>query len=164
MDARCEADLGFVKFWANEPDEAAWHYERAIDTLPYHPELSADAGMSFSFVGDFDKAASVLERSIANLPLQADYRLWSLGDVYFARRDYGSSLKWLSRMSDQTQAHRLMAANKARLGLDASMHVRKVLAQQPDFSVNRWVDLQPFTRDEEREDFLEALLLAGLPP
>jgi adenylate cyclase len=163
-DARCEADLGFVKFWAKEPTESAWHYERSIDTLPYHPELSADAGMVFSYVGQKDQAASVLERSIANLPTDADYRLWSLGDVFFAKHDYRNSLKWLSRMADQSQAQRLMAANKARLGLDPSEHVAKVLALQPDFSVRHWTSIQPFTDEGDRMDFEEALLLAGLPP
>ncbi len=163
-DARCEADLGFVKLWDNEPIESAWHYERSLDALPYHPELAADAGMVFGYVGSHDKAASVLERSIANLPNDADYRLWSLGDVYHAKRDYKNSLKWLSRMTDQSQAQRLMAANKARLGLDASKHVANVLALQPEFSVRHWVSIQPFTDDQERLDFEEGLLLAGLPP
>ncbi len=163
-DARCEADLGFVKLWANEPSNSAWHYERSIDALPFHPELSADAGLVFSYVGEVDKAARVLEQSLANHPVNADNRLWSLGDVFFGCRDYGNSLKWLSRMTYQTQAQRMMAANKARLGLDASEHVANVLALQPDFSVHHWVSIQPFTREEEREDFKQALLLAGLPP
>lgn len=163
-DARCEADLGFVKLWANEPVESAWHYERSLEALPYHPELAADAGMVFGYIGSHDKAALVIERSIANLPTDADYRLWSLGDVYHAKRDYKNSLKWLSRMTDQSQAQRLMAANKARLGLDASKHVANVLALQPEFSVRHWVGIQPFTDEQERMDFAEALLLAGLPP
>jgi tetratricopeptide (TPR) repeat protein len=163
-DARCEADLGFVKLWANEPIESAWHYERSLDALPYHPELAADAGMVFGYIGSLDKAAAVLERSIANLPTDADYRLWSLGDVYHSKRDYKSSLKWLSRMTDQSQAQRLMAANKARLGLDASKNVANVLALQPDFSSRHWASIQPFTDEQDRMDYEEALLLAGLPP
>jgi adenylate cyclase len=162
-DSRCQADLGFVKFWNGEPQDAAWHYNRSLDALPFHPELSADAGMVYSYVANNEKAVSVLEHSIANLPLDADYRLWSLGDVYYAKKDYKNSLKWLQRMSDQTQAHRLLAANKARLGLDASAHVKNVLAQQPDFSVSHWIAIQPFTNEEDRIDYEEALLLAGLP-
>ena len=163
-DPRCQADLGFVRFWSNEPLESAWHYERSLDALPFHPELAADAGMVFSYVERNAEAASVLERSIANLPSDADYRLWSLGDVYFAKRDYANSLKWLSRMSDQSQAQRLLAANKARLGLDPSRHVAKVLEMQPDFSVRHWVAIQPFTNERDRIDYEEALLMAGLPP
>ncbi len=162
-DARSEADLGFVKLWANEPVDSAWHYERSLDVLPYHPELAADAGMVFGYIGKGEKAATVLEKSIANLPFDADYRLWSLGDVYHSKRDYKNSLKWLSRMADQSQAQRLMAANKVRLGLDPTQHVQNVLALQPDFSVQRWVNIQPFTNEEDRVDFAEALLLAGLP-
>ena len=162
-DCRCQADLGFVKFWNGEPHEAAWHYNRSLEALPFHPELSADAGMVYSYIANNEKAVSVLEHSIANLPLDADYRLWSLGDVYYAKRDYKNSLKWLSRMSDQSQAQRLLAANKARLGLDARVHVKNVLAQQPDFSVTHWIAIQPFTNDEDRIDYEEALLLAGLP-
>ena len=85
------------------------------------------------------------------------------GDVYYAKKEYKNSLKWLSRMSDQSQAHRLLAANKARLGMDASVHVKNVLAQQPDFSVSHWIAIQPFTKEEDRIDYEEALLLAGLP-
>ena len=162
-DSRCQADLGFVKFWNGEPVEAAWHYNRSLEALPFHPELSADAGMVYSYIDNNERAVSVLEHSIANLPLDADYRLWSLGDVYYAKKEYKNSLKWLSRMSDQSQAHRLLAANKARLGMDASVHVKNVLAQQPDFSVSHWIAIQPFTKEEDRIDYEEALLLAGLP-
>ncbi len=163
-DWRCQADLAFVKFWNNEPREAEWHYDRSLETLSFHPELAADAGMVYSFVGDNGKAEKILEHSIANLPNDADYRLWSLGDVCFSKRDYANSLKWISRMRDKSQAQRLFAANKARLGLDPSMHVRNVLARQPDFSVGRWVSIQPFTNEAERIDYEEALLAAGLPP
>jgi hypothetical protein len=37
-------------------------------------------------------------------------------------------------------------------------------SQQPDFSVRHWVAIQPFTNEEERIEFEQALLLAGLPP
>ena len=163
-DARCQADLGFVRFWCNEAIESAWHYDRSLDALPFHPELAADAGMVYSYIGRNQEAASILERSVANLPNDADYRLWSLGDVYYSQRDYANSIKWLSRMSDQSQAQRLLAASKARLGLDPTRHVKAVMSLQPDFSVRHWVAIQPFTHEEERIEFEQALLLAGLPP
>jgi len=163
-DARCQADLGFVRFWNNEARESAWHYERSMAALPFHPELAADAGMVFSYVGRTEEAAAILERSVANLPMDSDYRLWSLGDVYFARHDYKASLKWLGRMADQSQAQRLLAACKARLGLDPAGHVSAVLRHQPDFSVRRWIAIQPFANEADRIDYEEALLQAGLPP
>ncbi len=162
-DPRVQADLGFVKFWNKDLAEAAWHYDRSLDSLPFHPELAADAGMVFSYSSNNHKAAAVLERSIANLPNNPDYRLWSLGDVHFAERNYADALKWLSRMNDQSQAQRLLAASKARLGLDAKQHVERVLLHQPDFSVMRWVAIQPFANEAERLDYQEALLAAGLP-
>ena len=58
----------------------------------------------------------------------------------------------------------LLAASKARLGLDPTRHVKSVMIQQPDFSVRHWVAIQPFTDEEERVEFEQALLLAGLPP
>jgi adenylate cyclase len=162
-DPRCEADLAFVKFWANETHDAVWHYERAVDVLPYHAELAADAGMVLGYTGQSERAVKILEHSIANIPNDVDYRLWSLGDVYHSLKNYKQSLNWLSRMKDQSQAQRLMAANKFRLGLDPSPHVAKVLAMQPDFSVTRWTSIQPFSDESERLDYEEALLGAGLP-
>jgi adenylate cyclase len=73
-DARCQADLGFVRFWCNEAIESAWHYDRSLDALPFHPELAADAGMVYSYIGRSQEAAAILERSVANLPSDADYR------------------------------------------------------------------------------------------
>jgi tetratricopeptide (TPR) repeat protein len=119
--------------------------------------------MVFSYVGRNTEAVNILERSVTNLPADSDYRLWSLGDVYFAQRDYKNSLKWLGRMSNQSQAQRLLAACKGRLGLDPTPHVKAVLRQQPGFSVRQWVSIQPFEREADRLDFEEALLLAGLP-
>jgi adenylate cyclase len=163
-DARCEADLAFVRFWANETSQAIWHYERAVEVLPYHVELAADAGAALIYVGQGQKAANILERSIANIPNDVDYRLWSLGDVYFALQEYRKSLNWLSRMRDKSQAQRLMAANKVRLGLDPSPHVANVMAAQPDFRVSRWISILPFSSEREQIDFEEALLAAGFPP
>jgi Tfp pilus assembly protein PilF len=162
-DARIEADLGFVKVWNNETEDSVWHYERALNALPFHPELAADAGMVLCYAGRNDEAAQILERSISNLSNDADYRLWSLGDVYFGKREYKSALKWLNRMANPAQAQRLIAASKARLGLDASAHVAAVLQEQPDFSVRHWVGIQPFNNEADREDYLSALLQAGLP-
>jgi adenylate cyclase len=162
-DARIEADLGFVKVWNNETDDSVWHYERALNVLPFHPELAADAGMVLSYAGRNDEAAQILERSISNLTSDADYRLWSLGDVYFGKRDYKTALKWLNRMANPSQAQRLVAASKARLGLDTSAHVAAIMRDRPDFSVRKWVAIQPFASDEDRDDYRSALLLAGLP-
>jgi tetratricopeptide (TPR) repeat protein len=163
-DGRLQADLGFVRFWNNRTMDSVWHYDRALEVLPFHPELAADAGMVLSYVGRNSEAADILERSVLNLPSDADYRLWSLGDAYFAMKDYKNALKWLSRMSNQEQAQRLLAACKGRLGLDPSSHVKEVLRQQPNFSVRKWVELQPFALENDQLDFQEALLLAGLPP
>jgi hypothetical protein len=58
-DARCEADLAFIKFWANEAENAVWHYERLIDALPYHAELAADAGMVLADAGHGQKATGI---------------------------------------------------------------------------------------------------------
>ena len=87
-----------------------------------------------------------------------------MGDLYNSQRDYANSIKWLSRMSDQSQAQRLLAASKARLDLDPTRHAKAVMSQQPDLSVRHWVAIQPFTNEEERIEFEQALLLAGLPP
>jgi adenylate cyclase len=158
-----QAELGFVKLWSNEITDSVWHYEQSMEALPFHPELAADAGMVLGYAGRNDEAIRILERSVINLSHDPDYRLWSLGEAYFNARDYGSAVRWLSRMNDPSQAQRLLAASKARLGLDAAPHVREVLRQQPDFSVRRWVNIQPFENKSDVADFEEALLLAGLP-
>jgi hypothetical protein len=75
-DARCQADLGFVKFWCNEAIESAWHYNRSLDALPFHPALAAAAGMAYIYIGCSLEAAAIHERSVANLPSDADYRPW----------------------------------------------------------------------------------------
>jgi tetratricopeptide (TPR) repeat protein len=162
-DPAAEAALGFSTFWSKNTTAALSSYERAMQLNPTDPELCADAGMVHSYMGNYGRAATLIKHSLKIDSSNPDYRLWSLADVYHGMQNYREAFGVLQRMSDRTQANRLLAACAVRLGQDASPYVTRVLKDQPHFSVRRWMAIQPLENSEEAADYADALIAAGLP-
>jgi len=157
------AQSGFALMWARERVRSQHDYDTALALGLSDPDEIADLAMVLQSRNEATEAVALLERSLQWSPANADYRLWALGDIHFSRKQYGESLMAVQRMKNAGQASRLAAAASAQLGLDPERYVRAVLAQQPDFSVKRWIAIQPLATSEESDDFAAALLKAGLP-
>ncbi|MBI1383457.1 MAG: hypothetical protein GC150_00900 [Rhizobiales bacterium] len=163
IDPVCEHQLGFCHFWSGERDRAVYALERARRMRPGCAGVAGDLGMVFSYLDRCDEAIDLLQASLALDETNPDYRLWSLGDAHFERGDDEAVLRVLSRMRDPTQSYRLLAAATARLGGDPRRHVDRLLRYQPDFSVERWIAVQPTMTEEGKTVYAEALRAAGLP-
>lgn len=163
VDPVCEAQLGFVAFWAREHGRAIHCFERSVQMDPGNSDTISDLGMAYSYLGRSDEAIPLLQQSLEQDPSSPDDRLWSLGDAGFASGDYFLAIEALAAMRDQTQSQRLMAACKVRLGEDPSPHVRRMLKTQPDFSISTWMQVQPLAHQGDVEDYADALRQAGFP-
>ncbi|MEM8627721.1 MAG: tetratricopeptide repeat protein [Pseudomonadota bacterium] len=163
LDAFCEAQLAFVLFWAGHHRRACHTLDRALNVDPDNPMTVADAARVYSATGRCGEAVTLLERSLSQDATDPDYRLWSLADCRFAQGDYEGVLEAADCMLDQTQARRLIAAACVLLARDPARHVEAVLKDDPAFSVNRWIAVQPDPSSAETIQFRNALLAAGLP-
>lgn len=97
-------------------------------------------------------------------PCYPDWYIWYLGEAYFYAGDYEQAIQTLRQMSDQSEAHRLLASSYAHLGSarEAAHHAREVLRIHPNFSLEHWRNVPPNKDPRENEMFLEGLRKAGL--
>lgn len=162
-DPMCQAGLGFTSMWAKEKGSALHAYARAVELGLCDPDEIADYAMILASQARSSEAIALVHSSLRDVPSNQDYRLWTLGDIHFSNKHYDLAFDVLGRMRNPAQANRLRAASAAKLGKDASAFVADVLVEQPDFSVGKWIDLQPLADSAESEDYADGLMAAGLP-
>ncbi|MEM6649351.1 MAG: MATE family efflux transporter, partial [Pseudomonadota bacterium] len=98
VDPVCEAQLGFVAFWAREHGRAIHCFELAVQMDPGNSDTISDLGMAYSYLGRSDEAIPLLQQSLEQDPTSPDDRLWSLGDAGFASGDYPLAVEALAAM------------------------------------------------------------------
>jgi Tfp pilus assembly protein PilF len=162
-DFRCLSDFGFCALSVGETAMAVQAYGTASQRVESDPEIRADFAMALSVVGKKKEALTLLKESLKRDPIAPDNRLWSLADILFSNGQYEDAASILSRMSNPLQASRLQAACAVRLKRDPQKFVNEIMRAQPTFSVQRWASTHPPAAGTELEDFVDALLEAGLP-
>ena len=163
--ARAHAELGFNLLFQKAVDQAIAELRSAVALNPNDSDILAELAEAITYNGQLDEAVDLLHQAIRLNPYHPDWYLWYLADAYFALKRYQEVITSLERMANPVIGCRLLAASHAYLGNDekAHFHAEQVLAMQPDFSVNDWVNKQPEMNPEETDHFAQGLLKAGLP-
>jgi adenylate cyclase len=165
LDARGFAELGFAHLYKRQHDESLAAYERALELNPNDADILARMAYAVSCSGDARRAIDLLARAMRLNPYYPDWYLWHLGDAYFDLGDYEQTVQTLRKMRDQSEAHRLLAASYAHLGLatEACYHAEKLLAVHPDFSIAHWRRVSADKNRDPVNRLLEGLIKAGVP-
>jgi adenylate cyclase len=165
LDSRGYSELGFAHLYKKRHDESLAAYARAIELNPNDADTLARMAYAVTCSGDPRHAIDLLARAMRLNPYHPDWYLWHLGDAYFDLGDYEQTVLTLTRMRDQSEAHRLLAASYAHLGRaeEARYHAQKVLDVHPDFSVAHWRRVSPDRSRDPVQRLIEGLIKAGLP-
>jgi TolB-like protein/Flp pilus assembly protein TadD len=164
LDARGFAELGCARLYQKHYRESLAAYEHAVELNPNDADVLAYMADAVTAMAQPERAVALLERAIRLNPCHPDWYLWHLGDAQFNLARYEDAIATLSRMRDQTEAHRLLAASHALLGqLDEARqqadHVRRA---HPEFSIASWRQVPPDSDASALERYFEGLRLAGL--
>lgn len=164
FDARGHAELGFACLYRKQHEASLVAYERAIELNPNDADILAEMGDALTFMGQHERAMQLLAVAMRLNPLCPDWYFWNLGGVYFNVGDYRSAIDTLERMSDRSEAHRLLAASYAHLGemAEARDHAAQLMEVHPNFSISQWRDILPDRDQEPLERLIEGLRKAGL--
>lgn len=163
-DARGFGELGFAHLYRKEHDASINAYTRALTLNPNDADLMSDMADALAHCGRSQEAVELLEKAMRLNPFYPDQYLWHLSGAYFNLRRYEDAIDAVMRMHNPTEGRRILAASYGHLGQleQARSHAEKVLEAHPDFSLERWAEVQPDKNPEYTEHFVDGLKRAGL--
>ena len=166
LDSSSHFVLAVVLTYDRRWDEANSAYDVALRLNPNNADAWADISDLRIMEGNGREAIAACERAFRLNPRPAAYYYLQLGQAQFAAGDYESAIKTLrNEATYRTESRRFLAAALAMLGRmeEARDEGRLFAASNPQFSISRWVEVQPFRDLKTRDRFVEAFRLAGLP-
>ena len=162
-DARGFGELGFVHLYRKEHDAAIGSYRRALALNPNDADLLSDYADALAHSGENEAAIGNLQQAMRLNPYFPDQYLWHLGGAYYNLKEYDAVIDTLNKMNNPTEGQRMLAASYAQLGkmeLARDMAARHHEAH-PNFSLERWTQVQPDRLEEDTMHFVEGLKKAG---
>ena len=165
LDARGYAELGYALLYKKQHDTSLAAYERAVKLNPNDADLLAEMGDFYVYIAQPERGVELLKRAMQLNPYYPDWYLWYLGDCHFQLGNFEETIDTVSKMRDQSEAHRLLAASYALLDRmeEAQNHAQQLLIKHPRFSIKHWRHIPPVKDPTELGQFIEGLRKAGLP-
>jgi adenylate cyclase len=150
----------------DEHEQAMYHQERALALNPNDDLIVVQQGEMLTWVGKPEEGISWILKAMRLNPFHPE-RFWNhLGRAYFVARRYQDAIGAFRRIATPDQFHfAFMAAIEAKLGnmAAAAQYVKEVLSRNSAFSSHAYIMTLHYKLPEDREQHLEALLVAGLP-
>ena len=168
-NALSHALLGNVYLLMRKYEKAIAAGERAVELEPNGAMIHGLLGMTLSYVGRPDEAIGYLKQGIRLNPFPAYWYFMNLGRCYLQKGQYEEALteykKALHRSPDSLINHRSLAAIYVLLDRqeEARAEAKKILAIDPNFSVERVSKAWPYKNPADLKFFADALRKAGLP-
>lgn len=172
FDARALTIAGHVRaFLHHELNEAVTLHERALSLNPNLAMAWAWSAVTFAYMGDIEEAERRIGRYKRLSPLDPYAFIFDgfFTIIHLLKRDYESAVaagRTATQMNPSLSAgFKPYLAALGHLGRrqEASIALRRLLAIEPDFTVQRFLATAPFARERDREDYAQGLRLAGVP-
>lgn len=154
-------------------DVAADLFTRAITCNPHSPFVWTMRAVYFAYSGDAAAARQDLEWSHKISNAESHFRFMTSSAhciVSLIGRDFEDAARWGRMMAGSNPGFSngvkqlLVALGHLGLTGEAGQYVEQLAHLEPEFSSRSFVESYPLKRLEDRELFLEGLLLAGAPP
>lgn len=163
-DARGHGELGFVLLYRREHDRSLASYRRALALNPNDANILAEMADAMSHAGQSEEALTHFDRALRLNPFYPDQYLWDMAGAYMKLHRFEEAIDCVSRMHNISQGRRILACCYGHLGRieEAQREADFVRAAQPGFTAERWIEIVPDRRAEDRETLLQGLKKAGL--
>lgn len=163
-DARGHAELGYVLLYRKEHDRSLASYRRALALNPNDAKVIAEMADALTHSGHSEEALVHFERAMRLNPFYPDQYLWDMAGAYMKLHRFEEAIDCVLRMNNVAQGRRILAVCYSYLGREeeARREAELIRIAQPDFTAERWVEIVPDRRAEDRETLLNGLKAAGL--
>ena len=160
--ARCW--LAIVHFFRRENAKFEVEAERALNLNPNDPEILADIGHFYAFMGQFERGVALSERAKRLNPLHPGWYHFSFARHHYDRREYEQTIATVERvgMPGFYWTHLLLAAAGGQLGRpEAARALERMRALKP--GVDAEAELQKWNAaPHDLDHLMEGLRKAGL--
>lgn len=160
--ARCW--LAIVHFFRGENERFETEAQLALNLNPNDPEILADIGHYYAFMGQFERGAELSRLAQQLNPLHPGWYLFSFARLYYSQKRYEDTIAVLAKngLPHFYWTHMLTAAAKGQLGhADAGEAVALIFQMKPNFSAR--IELQKWNAEAtDLEHILCGLRKAGL--
>lgn len=102
VNAHFHVLLGWSYLWSREPNKAERHFDEAAALNPYNAVRLLEAATGMMFIGNLEKARTILDGSAALTPFATDALLEDQGLFHFLSGDHVAAEKCLSLIEQPT--------------------------------------------------------------
>ncbi|WP_352839842.1 adenylate/guanylate cyclase domain-containing protein [Mesorhizobium sp. M0514] len=165
-DSIGHALLGMALILKGQYELAASHLERAITLNPANSVAVAYQAELLLRNGDFAIALKTMDELLQRDPIPATWHSEIRGMALLMLRRYQEAILAFSRQIHPFwYIHGDLAMCHARLGHlgEAKAEVEKLISAMPDITISRYVEIDPYRSQQDRDFIVESLRLAGLP-
>ena len=172
FDARGLTIAGHVRaFLHRRLREAISLHERALSLNPNLAMAWALSAIAYAYMGDADEAERRNNRYKKLSPFDPHAFIFDgfFTVIYLLKRDFESAVtagRTVTQMNPSLSAgFKPYLAALGHLGRteEATVARRRLLAIEPDFTIERFLATTPFERDSDRKLYADGLRLAGIP-
>ncbi len=146
--------------------EAVIEYERALALNPNDSDILAESAWPLSYTGDPEAGIRNAQLAMGLNPHYPDWYRWAIGVAYYDARWYAEAIEALrARQQPNLKSNLYLAAayGQNRQTVEAAAVVARILEEDPQSSVERWGDAQPYQDEALLKHYIEGLRKAGLP-
>ena len=167
-DSEARMALGTYYQYLNDFARAVAEIDQSLELNPNSADQLAQAAWLLTRAGEPERSLELMERAIRLNPHHPDWYGGAIRETYFHNRRYEETIA-VSRTRlypDPIWDPLYRAMSYAQLGLEeeASLEVKQVFVDQPDYSAEKWLnDTGTYSRDVELNLFLDSNRKAGLP-
>jgi adenylate cyclase len=166
--AEAHGRLGFLYSMMRQHDRGVAEAEKAVALNPNSAMAHLMLGKTLVFDGRWEESIPEYKKAIRLNPMPQNIYLYSLGLSYAYTGRYEEAITWCEKAvrqaPDSLFARIMMAVVYSLSGRDeeARAEAAEVLRIQPKFSLKKFEKKLTYKNQNDREQFLSALLKAGL--
>jgi DNA-binding SARP family transcriptional activator len=161
----------YILAWKKEFDRAVHFFDRSLRINPNLAYIWALSAATYCYIGEPENALKRLGRYRDLAPLDPYYGFFenAYTIAYTFKRDYERAVvvgrRVVKANPEFINSYKPLIASLGHLRQrdEAAPYLEKLLSLEPDFTIDKFREVYPFKRPQDRDNYCKGLRLAGVP-